>query len=115
MSQSIFKIADDVDLQPGLAPEGRDSGSWRRMIWQDEGDTGTIVAVWIAEPGIYNYPGRALEETFTVVQGEAIYSQAGSAPVAIGPGDIVRVGKGVASRLDILTPFRKVATVVPKP
>lgn len=76
---------------------------------------GTIVAVWKAEPGAYSYPGRELEETFVVIEGDAMYSQAGREPVRIGPGSIVNIAKGVPSRLEILSTFRKLATVVPKP
>lgn len=115
MNMPIFSISDDIDLTPGLPAEGRDSGSYRRSIWKDDIENGTVVAVWKAEPGIYSYPGRDLEETFVVVEGEALYSQTGSEPVKIGPGSIVRVAKGVASRLEILSTFRKLATVVPKP
>lgn len=115
MTMPIYNIADDIDLSPAIPAEGRDGGSWRRPIWQDSVENGTIVAVWKAEPGIYNYPGRDLEETFVVVEGEAIYSQAAQDPVKIGPGSIVSISKGVASRLEILSPFRKLATVVPKP
>lgn len=78
MGLSIYDIADDVDLIPGISAEGRASGSWRRMIWQGEGVNGIIVAVWKAEPGSYGYPGRPLEETFIVSQGEALYTQEGA-------------------------------------
>ncbi|WP_244497187.1 hypothetical protein [Aureimonas sp. D3] len=50
-----------------------------------------------------------------MVEGEAIYSQAEETPVTIGPGTIVSIAKGVPSRLEILSPFRKLATVIPKP
>ncbi|AYM63920.1 cupin domain-containing protein [Agrobacterium fabrum] len=115
MTMPIFNISDDVDLVPAMPAEGRDGGSYRRQIWQDDIENGTIVAVWMAEPGIYNYAGRDLEETFVVVEGEAIYSQADADPVKIGPGSIVSIAKGVPSRLEILSSFRKLATVIPKP
>ncbi len=98
-----------------LFPEPRRKAAteapWRRQIWIDEGENGTIIAVWKAESGIYSYPGRALEETFVV---EAIYTQGDSAPVKIKTGSIVRVPSGVASRIEVLSPFRKLATVVPR-
>ncbi|WP_454746708.1 cupin domain-containing protein [Ciceribacter selenitireducens] len=115
MSMPIYNIADDIDLTPAMPAEEREGGSYRRPIWQDPIENGTIVAVWKAEPGIYNYPGRDLEETFVVVEGEAMYAQAEEEPVKIGPGSIVSIAKGVPSRLEILSPFRKLATVVPKP
>ncbi|KQY41242.1 DUF861 domain-containing protein [Rhizobium rhizogenes] len=115
MTMPIFNISDDVDLVPAMPAEGREGGSYRRQIWQDQIENGTIVAVWKAEPGIYNYPGRDLEETFVVVEGEAMYSQAEADPVKIGPGSIISIAKGVPSRLEILSPFRKLATVIPKP
>lgn len=115
MTMPIFNIFDDVDLVPAMPAEGREGGSYRRQIWQDQIENGTIVAVWKAEPGIYNYPGRDLEETFVVVEGEAMYSQGEAVPVKIGPGSIISIAKGVPSRLEILSPFRKLATVIPKP
>lgn len=115
MTMPIFNITDDIDLTPAMPAEGREGGSYRRQIWQDSIENGTIVAVWKAEPGLYNYPGRDLEETFVVVEGEAIYSQADETPVKIGPGTIVSIARGVPSRLEILSPFRKLATVIPKP
>lgn len=115
MTMPIYNIADDIDLAPAMPAEGRDSGSYRRLIWQDPVENGTIVAVWKAEPGIYTYPGRDLEETFVVIEGEAIYSQADAEPAKIGPGTIVSIARGVPSRLEILSPFRKLATVIPKP
>lgn len=44
-----------------------------------------------------------------------MYSQAEAVPVKIGPGSIISIAKGVPSRLEILSPFRKLATVIPKP
>ena len=115
MTMPIYNIADDIDLTPAMPAEGREGGSWRRLIWQDPVENGTVVAVWKAEPGIYNYPGRDLEETFIVIEGEALYSQGSEKSVTIGPGSIVTIAKGVPSRLDIRSPFRKLATVIPKP
>ncbi|MEO9338410.1 cupin domain-containing protein [Mesorhizobium sp. SB112] len=111
----ILDIMDDKDLEPGLAAKGRDGGSWRRPIWKDEGDAGTIVAVWKAEPGVYDYPARPIEETFVVFEGEAICTLGSAAAVRLKPGSIVRVPKGSPISLEVLTPFRKLATVVPKP
>lgn len=115
MTVPIFNIFDDIDLTPGVPAQGRESGSWRRAIWKDEGEAGTIVAVWKAEPGIYPYPARPLEETFVVLEGEAICTLGDAEPVKIQPGSIVRVPLGSAISLEVLTPFRKLATVVPKP
>lgn len=113
----ITHIAIDTALTPGLMAEDGKAKSFRRLIWEDEGklETSTKVAVWIAEPGIYPYPPRDLEETFVVLEGEAMCSLGGAEPEKIGPGSIVRVPKGVAPWLHVLTPFRKLATVVPKP
>lgn len=68
-----------------------------------------------SRPSPGTYPGRDLEETFVVIEGEVIYSQADAAPAKIGPGTIVSIARGVPSRLEILSPFRKLATVIPKP
>lgn len=68
MTMPIFNIFDDVDLVPAMPAEGREGGSYRRQIWQDQIENGTIVAVWKAEPGIYNYPGRDLEETLSLLR-----------------------------------------------
>lgn len=111
----ITHVTADANLTPGLSAENG-ALSFRRMIWEDADapETATKVAVWIAEPGIYAYPPRDLEETFVVLQGEAICRLGEAAPEKIGPGSIVRVPKGVAPWLEVLTPFRKLATVVPK-
>jgi len=114
MPVPIYDIFDDIDLIPGLPAQGRDSGSWRRPIWQDDGDGGTIVAVWKAEPGVYSYPARTLEETFVVLEGEALCTLGDAEPVWIRPGAIVRVPLGSSVSLEVLSPFRKLATVVPK-
>lgn len=45
----IFNISDDVDLVPAMPAEGREGGSYRRQIWQDPIENGTIVAVWKAD------------------------------------------------------------------
>lgn len=113
----ITNVASNINLAPGPDAEGGKAKSFRRMIWEDDGaaSTATKVAVWIAEPGVYPYPPRDLEEVFVVLQGEAICRLGDGAPEKIGPGSIVRVPKGVAPRLGVLTPFRKVATIVPKP
>ena len=40
MNMPIFNISDDIDLTPGLPADGRDSGSYRRSIWQDDVENG---------------------------------------------------------------------------
>lgn len=115
MSLTIYETADDVDFKPSRPAEGRDNGSDARLIWEDDVENGTKVAVWKAEPGLYTYPARDLDETFVVIEGEALCSLDNSKPVKITTGSIVRIAKGVAITLDVLTPLRKVATVVPKP
>jgi len=115
MSLTIYETADDVDFKPSRPAEGRETGSDARLIWEDDVENGTKVAVWKAEPGLYAYPARDLDETFVVIEGEALCSLDNSKPVKITTGSIVRIAKGVAITLDVLTPLRKVATVVPKP
>lgn len=112
---SIYNIADDIDFTPSRPAEGRDSGSDARLIWEDDVANGTKVAVWKAEPGLYVYPARDLDETFVIVEGKALCSLDGSQPVPVSTGSIVRIAKGVAITLEVLSPLRKVATVVPKP
>lgn len=114
MAAAVLKIAEDRDFVPAAAAKGRDSGSWRRDIWSDQGRSGTIVAVWKAEPGTYPYPARPLEETFVVCEGEAMCTLGSAQPVRIGPGAIVRIPEGTPITLEVLTPFRKLATVVPR-
>ena len=70
--------------------------------------------MWKAEPGVYPYPPRAIEETFVVCEGEAICTLGDAAPLRIGPGSIVRVAEGTPITLEVLSPFRKLATVVPR-
>lgn len=114
MSTAIQPISRDEGFGPGAAAEGRDGGSWKRTIWSDEGKSNTIVAVWKAEPGTYVFPGRALEETFIVAEGEAICTLGGQSPQRIGVGSIVRVKEGQPITLEVLSAFRKLATVVPR-
>ena len=114
MSSAIQSIALDDGFQPGAPAEGRSGGSWKRTIWSDEGKSNTIVAVWKAEPGRYVFPPRALEETFVVTEGEALCSLGGKPAERIGAGSIVRVREGEAITLEVLSPFRKLATVVPR-
>lgn len=114
MSNAIQPISLDEGFAPGAAAEGRDGGSWKRTIWSDEGKSNTIVAVWKAEPGTYVFPARALEETFIVAEGEAICTLGGHGPQRIGVGSIVRVKEGQPITLEILSAFRKLATVVPR-
>lgn len=114
---AVSLVSSNDDLTPGLGAEDGKAKSYRRLVWEDEGptETATKVAVWIAEPGVYPYPPRDLEETFVVIEGEAILRLGDGEAQKIGPGSIVRVAKGVAPWLEVLTPFRKVACVVPKP
>lgn len=114
MTAAIQHIAIDDGFAPGAAAEGRDGGSWKRTIWSDEGRSNTIVAVWKAEPGTYVFPPRELEETFVVTEGEAVCTLGGAGPQLIGIGSIVRVKQGQAITLEVRTPFRKLATVVPR-
>ncbi len=114
MSGNIGTIHAEDGFAPAAAAEGGSGGSWRRTIWTDEGKTRTIVAVWKAEPGKYVYPPRALEETFVVCEGEAKCSLGGAPPERIAVGSLVRVPEGVPITLEVLAPFRKLATVVPR-
>lgn len=97
-----------------VATEG--AKSYRRLLWIEEGDAAAAAkaAVWIAEPGSYPLEGRALAETFVVIEGTAECTVAGGETKLIGPGDIVNIAVGESISLKILTPFRKVAFVVPK-
>ena len=70
--------------------------------------------MWKAEPGRYVFPPRALEETFVVAEGEALCSLGGKPPERIGVGSIVRVREGEPITLEVLSQFRKLATVVPR-
>ncbi len=90
--------------------------SHRRMIWEDAGDPALAAkaAIWIAPPGTYPYPARPIAETFVVIEGTADCRVAGGETRRIGPGDIVTVPVAKPIWLQVLTPFRKVAFVVPK-
>jgi uncharacterized cupin superfamily protein len=114
MNANIETIYAEDGFTPAAAAQGRSAGSWRRIIWTDESRTGTLVAVWKAEPGTYVYPPRALEETFVVCEGEALCSRGGAPVQRISVGAIVRVPEGVPITLEVLAPFRKLATVVPR-
>lgn len=114
MTTSIQAIFSDDGFAPAAAAEGRSGGSWKRTIWSDEGQSNTIVAVWKAEPGTYVFPPRELEETFIVAEGEAVCTLGGLPPQDIAAGSIVRVKQGQAITLEVRSPFRKLATVVPR-
>jgi uncharacterized cupin superfamily protein len=109
------KTSDDTDRAEAAKAENG-AQSFRRMIWVDEGDADKAAkaAVWIAVPGTYAYPARALAETFVVMEGEADCTVAGGEVRRIGPGDIVTVPVNAPISLDVLTPFRKFAMVIPK-
>lgn len=116
MSQVYARAADDSGrTEASTSEEGVQS--WRRMIWQEDGDAATaaLAAVWIAPPGVYPYPARPIAETFVVIEGEADCRVAEGETRRIGPGDIVTIPVGQPIRLEVLKPFRKVAFVVPKP
>ncbi|MCL6707867.1 cupin domain-containing protein [Pseudomonas sp. R2.Fl] len=109
------KVNDDAGrVEAARAENG--AQSWRKMIWVDEGDldSATKAAVWIAPPGVYAYPARPLAETFVVMEGEADCRVAGGDVRRIGPGDIVTVPVNAPISLEVLTPFRKFAMVIPK-
>lgn len=107
------KISDDTGRVEGVkSNEG--AQSYRRLIWEDQGENAAKGAVWIAAPGTYDYPGRALAETFVVFEGEADCQVAGGEVRRIGVGDIVTIPVGETISLKVLTPFRKFAMVVPK-
>ncbi len=114
MNRAIQLITDDEGFAPGAAAQGRAGGSWKRTVWSDEGKSNTIVAVWKAEPGTYVFPPRALEETFIVAEGEAMCAVGNNPAERIGPGAIVRVREGEPITLEILSAFRKLATVAPR-
>ncbi len=106
--------ADAGRTEAAIAENG--AKSYRRMIWADEGnaDTATKAAVWMAEPGTYNYAARPIAETFVVIEGEADCRVAGGELRRIGAGDIVTIPVNATISLVVLTPFRKFAMVVPK-
>ncbi|RAZ76027.1 cupin domain-containing protein [Mesorhizobium atlanticum] len=116
MTTIYSNVKDDAGrIKAAVAENG--AQSYRRMVWEDQGNSDTAVkaAVWIAEPGVYPYPARALEETFVVMEGEADCRIGEGEKRRIGPGTIVVVPKGATAWLEVLTSFRKFAMVVPKP
>lgn len=115
MTNTYETVAGDAGRELAyVATDG--ANSWRRVLWVEEGDVAAAAkaAVWIAEPGTYPLDGRALAETFVVIEGTAECTVAGGEARLIGPGDIVNIAVGESISLRILTPFRKVAFVVPK-
>ncbi|MFK4824521.1 cupin domain-containing protein [Paenochrobactrum sp. BZR 588] len=115
MSLTIYETIDDIDFQPSYPAKGRDTGSDGRLIWEDSDKKGTKVVIWKAEPGLYVIPARDLDETFVIIEGEALCSLNESEPVKITTGSIVHIAKGVAITLDVSKPLRKVATIVLNP
>lgn len=116
MTQVHTTVAEDTDRSEASVSEAG-AQSWRRMIWEDDGNPALAAkaAVWIAPPGVYPYPPRPIAETFVVIEGEADCRVAQGETRRIGPGDIVTIPVGEPVWLDVLKPFRKVAFVVPKP
>ncbi|MDQ2068124.1 cupin domain-containing protein [Xinfangfangia sp. CPCC 101601] len=115
MTNTYATVAGEANIVPAYdSTEG--AKSFRRTLWVEAGDEAAAAkaAVWIAEPGTYPFEGRPLDETFVVMEGTAECTVGGGETKLIGAGDIVTIPVGVTIVLKILTPFRKVAFVVPK-
>lgn len=111
----VFNIREDKDFKAARAAEGRDNGSWSRPIWEDRIENGARVSIWKADPGLYLFPIRPLEETFVVLEGNAVCRLGDDQHFEITEGSIVIIPKGQTISLDVTVPLRKVAFVVPKP
>lgn len=113
---TIYKSVSDDAGRTEAAVAANGAQSYRQMIWVDGGnaDTATKVAVWSAAPGYYAYPARPIAETFVVMEGDADCQVAGGDIRRIGPGDIVNVPVNAPIAMEVISPFRKFAMVVPK-
>jgi len=111
---SVYETISDDSGRVEAMKANEGAQSYRRMIWEDQGENAAKAAVWIAEPGTYDYPARALAETFIVFEGEADCQVAGGEVRRIGVGDIVTIPVNAPISLKVLTPFRKFAMVIPK-
>jgi uncharacterized cupin superfamily protein len=102
-------IRSDAGLEPSLPAEGREGGSTQRLI--SRLDAPALVAVWVAEPGVFAHPGGPGGETFVVVTGSGEIEIDGLGTHELSPGVIVVVPPDTASRLTVREPLRKLAVV----
>jgi uncharacterized cupin superfamily protein len=103
-------IRSDAGLEPSLPAEGREDGSTSRVISQFVSpDSPVLVAVWAAEPGVFNHPGGAGGETFIVATGSGEIEIEGLGTHELAPGVIVAVPPNTASRMTVREPLRKLA------
>jgi uncharacterized cupin superfamily protein len=102
-------IRSDVGLQPSLPAEGREGGSTSRLVSRIDGPA--LVAVWSAEPGVFNHPGGPGGETFIVATGAGEIEIDGHGRHELAPGVIVVVPPDTASRMTVREPLRKLAVV----
>jgi uncharacterized cupin superfamily protein len=102
-------IDSDAGLEPSLPAVGREDGSASRVVSRF-GSQG-VVAVWAAEPGVFDHPGGAGGETFIVASGSGEIEIDGVGTYELAPGVIVAVPPGTASRMTVREPLRKLAVV----
>jgi uncharacterized cupin superfamily protein len=106
----VNDIRSDAGLDPSLPAEGREDGSAARVVSQFVSpDAPVLVAVWAAEPGVFNHPGGAGGETFVVVTGAGEIEIDGLGTHDLSPGVIVAVPPHTASRMTVREPLRKLA------
>ena len=103
-------IRSDAGFEPSLAAEGREDGSMARVVSRfDSPSSPVLVAVWSAEPGVFDHPGGPGGETFIVASGAGEIEIDGLGTHDLSPGVIVAVPPDTASRMTVREPLRKFA------
>ncbi|MFG1995693.1 cupin domain-containing protein [Actinoplanes sp. NPDC048988] len=69
------------------------------------GDTGVEIGIWEMSTGAVR--DIEVDEVFVVLEGAATISVEGAAPVAVKPGDLVRLSAGAATVWEVTSPLRK--------
>ena len=103
-------IRSDAGLVPSLPAVGREDGSTMRLVSRFE-TAPVLVAVWSAEPGVFDHPGGPGGETFIVATGSGEIEIDGLGTHELAPGVIVVVPPDTASRMTVREPLRKLAVV----
>ncbi|XVU25266.1 cupin domain-containing protein [Actinoplanes sp. CA-054009] len=69
------------------------------------GDTGVEIGIWEMSAGAVR--DIEVDEVFVVLEGAATIAVEGAEPVAIKPGDLVRLTAGTATVWEVTSPLRK--------
>lgn len=109
---SVVEVTADAGFEPSATKDQQGSGkAWRKLVSTDPKGT-TLVMIWKADAGTYISENPAYSETFVVFAGTATVAVGNGTPVDIGPGSIVNMPLRAGMKLNIITPYRMICTVV---